>query len=107
MAKRIQQESGEERVTAKIKTYDEFNSEDAIGRVVFNFIKPGEDMVRISRSWENLLQVDDRIRANLIDSSPTGYSKFDYGRSWSSQEWKSGGYGARSIRENLIKLLGI
>ena len=35
MTKRIQQESGEERVTA-----------------VFNFIKPGEDMVRISRSWE-------------------------------------------------------
>ena len=32
MAKRAQQGSGEERVTAKIKTYDEFNSEDAIGR---------------------------------------------------------------------------
>ena len=52
MAKRAQQGSGEERVTAKIKTYDEFNSEDAIGRFVFNFIKPGEDMVLISRSWE-------------------------------------------------------
>ena len=26
---------------SKIKTYDEFNSEDAFGRVVFNFIKPG------------------------------------------------------------------
>ena len=35
---------------SKIKTYVEFNSEDAIGRVVFNFIKPGEDMVWISRS---------------------------------------------------------
>ena len=52
MAKRIQQESGEERGRSKIKTYDESNCEDAIGRVVFNFIKPGEDMVRISRSWE-------------------------------------------------------
>ena len=51
MAKRIQQETGEERVS-KIKTYDEFNSEDANGRVVFDFIKPGEDMVRISRSWK-------------------------------------------------------
>ena len=52
MAKRIQQGSGEERVTAKIETHDEFYSKDAFGRVVFNFIKPGEDMVRISRSWE-------------------------------------------------------
>ena len=52
MAKRAQQGSGEERVTAKIETYDEFNSEDAFGRVVFNFIKPGEDIVWISRSWK-------------------------------------------------------
>ena len=34
------------------KTYDAFDSEDANGRVVFDFIKPGEDMVRISRSWK-------------------------------------------------------
>ena len=37
---------------SKIKTYDEFDSEDAFDRVVFKFIKPGEDMVRISGSWE-------------------------------------------------------
>ena len=55
MAKRIQQESGEERVTAKSRPIDEFNSEDTIGRVVFNFIKPGEDMVRISKFLGNLL----------------------------------------------------
>ena len=52
MAKRIQQESGEERVTAKSRPMMNFNCEDAIGRVVFKFIKPGEDTVRISRSWE-------------------------------------------------------
>ena len=51
MEKRAQQESREERVTAKSRVYDEFNSEDAFGRVVFNF-KPGEDLVWISRSWE-------------------------------------------------------
>ena len=73
---------------SKIKTYDESNSEDAIGRVVFNFIKPGEDIVRISRSWEICC-------GGMIDQgkpdrlSPTCYSKMDYGRSWSSQEWKS------------------
>ena len=35
---------------SKIKTYGEFDREDAFGRVFFNFIKPGEDLVWISRS---------------------------------------------------------
>ena len=52
MAKRAQQGSGEERVTAKSRLMMNFNSEDAFGRVVCNFIKPGEDLVWISRSWE-------------------------------------------------------
>ena len=51
MAKRAQQESGGT-CHSKIETYGKFNSEDANGRVFFDFIKPGEDMVRISRSWE-------------------------------------------------------
>ena len=33
---------------------------------------------------------DDRT-GKLVKPSPAGYSKEDYGRSWSSQEWKSGG----------------
>ena len=37
---------------SQIETHDEFNSENAFDRVVINFIKPGENMVRISRSWE-------------------------------------------------------
>ena len=48
LAKRIQQESGEERVRAKSRPMMKFDSEDAISRVVFNFVKLGEDMVRIS-----------------------------------------------------------
>ena len=36
----------------QITTYDEFDREDAFGRVVFNFIKPGEDLVWTSKSWE-------------------------------------------------------
>ena len=52
MAKRAQQGSGEERVTAKSRPHDEFDREDAFGRVFFNFIKPGEDLVWISRSWK-------------------------------------------------------
>ena len=34
--------------------------------------------------------VDDRSIRKPDRLSPAGYSKLDYGRSWSSQEWKSG-----------------
>ena len=37
---------------SQIATHDEFDREDAFGRVFFNFIKPGEDLVWISRSWK-------------------------------------------------------
>ena len=50
MAKRAQQGSGRT-CHSQIETYDEFDREDAFGRVVFNF-KPGEDLVWISRSWK-------------------------------------------------------
>ena len=36
---------------SQIATHDEFDREDALGRVVFNFIEPSEDLVWISRSW--------------------------------------------------------
>ena len=45
-------------------------------------------MVRISRSWEICCGKDDRS-GKPDRLFPTGYSKMDYGRSWSSQEWKS------------------
>ena len=79
MAKRAQQESGEERVTAKIKTYDEFNSEDAFGRVVFNFIKPGEGPGMDIKILEKSVAVDDRS-GKPEKPSPAGYSKADHGR---------------------------
>ena len=50
MSKRAQQESGEGRVTSKVTTYDEFDRKNAFVRVFFSFIKPGEDLVWISRS---------------------------------------------------------
>ena len=72
---------------SKIKTYDEFDCEDAIDRVVFNFIKPGEDMVQYQDPGKSVV-VDDRS-GQPDRLSPTGYSKSDYDHSWSSQEWKS------------------
>ena len=50
MAKRIQQESEEERVTAKSRPM--INLHDAFDRVVFNFSKPGEEKLRKSKSME-------------------------------------------------------
>ena len=74
---------------SKIKAYDEFNSENAFGRVVFTFIKHG------GRTWYGYqdpgesVAVDDRS-GKPDRPSPSSYSKEDYGQSWYSQEWKSG-----------------
>ena len=52
MAKRAQQESIRRRTChSQIATQDEFDREDAFGRVFFSLIKPGEDL-GISRSWK-------------------------------------------------------
>ena len=52
MAKRSQQDSGEERVTAKSRPMMNLFCQDAIVRVVFNFSEPGEEALRKSRSME-------------------------------------------------------
>ena len=83
-AKRAQQESGEVRVTAKSRPMMNLTARNAFDRVVFNFIKPGEDTVRISRSCEFVVEDDRSGKPDRL--SPPGYSKMDCGRSWSSQE---------------------
>ena len=47
------------------------------GKTWYGYQDPGKSVV-----------VDDRS-GQLDRLSPTGYSKMDYGRAWSSQEWKS------------------
>ena len=87
MAKRIQQESGKERVTAK-------------SRPVMNLTARMPSVVSSSTSsspvkrwygnqdlWKSVV-VDDRS-GQPDRLSPAGSSKLDYDRSWSSQEWKS------------------
>ena len=87
MAKRFQQDSGEERVTAKSKP-------------MMNLVARTPSVVSSSTSlslvkryygkqdpWKSV--VADERSGQLVRLSPTGYSKMDYGRSWSSQEWKS------------------
>ena len=87
MAKRIQPESGEERVTAKSRSM--MNLTAMMPSIVssstssnpvktwYGYQDPGKSVVEDDRSGK-----PDRL-------SSAGYSKLDYGRSWSSQEWKS------------------
>ena len=87
MAKRAQQESGEERVTAKSRPMMNLTARmpsvvsslfhQTQGGPPYGYQDPGKSVV-----------VDDRSE-KLDRLAPTGYSKSDYDRSWSSQEWKS------------------
>ena len=87
MAKRIQQESGEERVTAKSRPMMNLtarmpsvvssSTSSHPGKTWYGYQDPGKSVVMDDRSG-----IPDR-------PSPAGYSKEDYGQSSSSQEWKS------------------
>ena len=87
MAKRMHQESGEERVTAKSRPIMNLtarmpsivssSTSSNTGKTSYGYQDPGKSVVEDDRSGK-----PDRL-------SPAGYSKVDYGGSWSSQEWKS------------------
>ena len=88
MAKRAQQGSGEERVTAKSRPMMNLTARMPLvvssstssnpGMTSYGYQDPGKSVASDDRSGKP------------ENSSPPGYSKEDYGRSWSSQEWKSG-----------------
>ena len=88
MAKRAQQESGEERVTAKSRpmmnltartpSFVSSSASSKRGRTSYGYQDPGRSVAS-----------DDRTGKPVQPSRPD-YTQKDYGRSWSSQEWKSG-----------------
>ena len=88
MAKRAQQESGEERVTAKSRLMMNLtarmpsvvssSTSSNPGRTSYGYQDPGKSVAGDDRSGKP------------EKPSPTGYSKEHYGQPWSSQEWKSG-----------------
>ena len=88
MAKRAQQESGEERVTAKSRPMMNLTARTPSvvsssassnpGRTSYGYQDPGKSVPS-----------DDRTGKPVQPSQPD-YTQEDYGRSWSSQEWKSG-----------------
>ena len=87
MAKRLQQESGEERVTAKSNSM--MNLSARMPSVVSSSTSSSPE-----KTWYGCqdpgksVVVDDRS-GQPDKFSSTGYSKSDYVRAWSSQEWKS------------------
>ena len=88
MAKRAQQGSGEERVTAKSRPMMNLtarmpsvvssSTSSKLGRTSYGYQDPGKSVASDDRSGKP------------EKPSPPGYSKEDYGHSWSSQEWKTG-----------------
>ena len=85
MAKRSQQDSGEERVTGKSR--------------------PMMNLTARTPSFASSSACDDRT-GKLVQPSRPDYTQEDYGRSWFSQEWKSGA--AEHDRSgNLRKFLGM
>ena len=86
MAKRSQQESGEERVTAKSRPM--MNLTARMPSVVSSSTSssPGKRCYGNQDPWRSVV-ADDRS-GKPEKPSPAGYSKLDYDRSWSYQEWK-------------------
>ena len=84
MAKRIQPESGEERVTAKSRPM--MNLTARMPSIVSSSTssKPGKTWYGCQEPGKSVSSDDRSGKPDRL--SPTGYSKMDYGRSWSSQE---------------------
>ena len=88
MAKRAQQDSGEGRVTAKSRpmmnltartpSFVSSSASSNPGRTSYGYQDP-----------ERYVLSDDRT-GQPVETSRSDYTQEDYGRSWSSQEWKSG-----------------
>ena len=84
MAKRLQQEPGEERVTAKSKPM--MNLSARMPSVVSSStsLSPGKRCYRKQDPWRSVVAKDRSGKPDKLSS--TGYSKSDYDRAWSSQE---------------------
>ena len=88
MAKRAQQESGEERVTAKSRLV--MNLTARMPSVVSSSTSSNPERTSCGYQDPGKSDAGDDRSGKRERPSPPGYSKLDYGRSWSSQEWKSG-----------------
>ena len=89
MAKRVQQESGEERVTAKSKPMMNLVARMPSFVSSSTSVSPGKRYYGKQDPWNSVVAKD---RSGKPDSSSsTDCSKLDYDRAWSSQEWRAEG----------------
>ena len=65
-------------LTARMPSVVSSSTSSNRGRTSYGYQDPGKSVASDDRSGKP------------VEPSPPGYSKEDYGRSWSSQEWKSG-----------------
>ena len=86
-AKRAQQDSGEGRVTAKSRPM--MNLTARTPSVVSSSASSNPGRTSYGHHELEQLVLDDRA-GKPVETSRSDYMQEDYGRSWSSQEWKSG-----------------
>ena len=87
MAKRSQQDSGEERVTAKPKPMMNLIARTPSVVSCSTSLSPVKRYYGKQDPWRSVVADDRSGQPDRLSS--TDYSKLDYDRSWSSQEWKS------------------
>ena len=91
MAKRSQKDSGEERVTAKSRPMMNLIARTPSFASSSTSVSPGKRYYGKQDPWRTVVAKD---RSGQSDKetesfSSTDYSKLDYDRAWSSQEWKA------------------
>ena len=94
MAKRSQQDSGEERVTAKSRPMMNLVARTPSLVSSSTSVSPGKRYYGSQDPWSSIARVDrsgplDKGRDLLESFSSTSYSKLDDDRAWSSQEWRT------------------
>ena len=87
MAKRSQQDSGEERVTAKSRPMMNLVARTPSIVSSSTSVSPGKRYYGKQDPWKSVVAKDRSGQPDRFSS--TDNSKLDYDRSWSSQEWKS------------------
>ena len=87
MAKRFQQDSGEERVTAKSKPMMNLIARTPSVVSSSTSLSPVKRYFGKQDPWKSVVADDRSGQPDRLSS--TDYSKLDYDRAWSSQEWKS------------------
>ena len=87
MAKRTQQDSGEERVTAKSKPM--MRAPSTLSSSASE--SPGKKRYGSQSPWSAKAEKDDRTGQPVVDRDVCSarYSRWDDGKAWSSQEWKA------------------